>query len=365
MKIGFDVSQTCQEKSGTGFFADQVIRALAEVDESNEYLLLPWFYDYRPDTVEKATKINQKNFTIKKINNFSDETPEIKDLGIVHSNNFRYPYGISAKKIVTIYDVSFMDFPEYTTEANRIVCYKGTLDSMLFADKVIAISKYTKERLMHFFPSVPDTKICVVYSGNRDTLLKEDVSTEYIKNFRLAENNYFLTVGTIEPRKNYGTLIRAYKLYREKSQEPKKLCIAGGYGWMQEGFRKEIQELGLEQDVVVTEYVSDVVLASLYRYCHAFVYSSWYEGFGLPVLEAMNFHKPVIASNVTSIPEIVGDSGLLIHPNSCEEIAESMKKIEEDNTLYQELATKGSNRAQKFSWINSAKKIRKIYNSIV
>lgn len=365
MKIGFDISQTCQEKSGTGFFADQVIRNLAEVDKENEYTLLPWFYDYRPSTVEKATKITQKNFKVKKMDNFSDTNPEIRELDIVHSNNFGFPHGIAAKKVVTLYDVSFMDCPEYTTEANRIVCYKGTLDAMLFADKIISISQYTKERLLHFFPFVNEKKVEVVYCGNRDILLKEKEDERLINRFKLSKSEYYLAVGTIEPRKNYKTLLKAYKIYRDRNKQYKKLCIAGGYGWMQENFMDDIIDLGLADDVIVTGYVSELELSNLYRYCFAFVYPTWYEGFGLPVLEAMNFGKPVIASDVTSIPEIVGDSGLLIRPDSFEEIADYMKKIEDDNILYQELAMKGFNRAQKFSWINSAKQIRDIYNSIV
>ena len=172
MKIGFDISQTCESKSGTGFWADQLIRALARVDKSNQYTLFPWFYDYRPQTVENATHIEQKNFRQEKIDKFS-ESELIKQLDIIHYNNFRFPRKKKKKKVVTIYDVCFMDCPQYTTEANRLFCYKGTLDSLLFADKIIAISEYTKQRLVHFFPFVSDDKIEVVYCGNRDTLMKE------------------------------------------------------------------------------------------------------------------------------------------------------------------------------------------------
>ena len=122
MKIGFDISQTCENKSGTGFYADQLIRALAKIDKENEYTLLPWFYDYRPHTTEHATRIRQKNFEEKLVKNFSDEDSTMKKLDLVHANNFRYPKDLSAKKIVTIYDVCFMDHPEYTTEANRLFC---------------------------------------------------------------------------------------------------------------------------------------------------------------------------------------------------------------------------------------------------
>ncbi|MDE7310466.1 MAG: glycosyltransferase family 4 protein [Eubacterium sp.] len=365
MKIGFDISQTCEKKSGTGFYADQLIRALAHIDKENEYTLLPWFYDYRPHTVEHATRIQQKNFEQKLIKNFSEEDPVMKKLDIVHSNNFRYPKNLSAKKIVTIYDVCFMDYPEYTTEANRLFCYQGTLDAMLFADKVIAISNYTKDRLLHFFPSVPKDKVEVIYCGNRDTLLAEQENRRVLERFRLREGTYFLSVGTIEPRKNYGTLLKAYKRYKELSKNDKKLCIAGGYGWMQENFTKEIESLGLAQDVVVTEYVSDAELANLYRYCFAFLYPTWYEGFGLPVLEAMNFGKPVIVSDVTSIPEIVGTDGLLVKPDAYAGFAEYMLRLEEDQELYRCMVENGYGRVGGFQWEEAAKRVLDLYGQIL
>lgn len=364
MKIGFDISQTCESKSGTGFFADQMIRALAQIDKENEYTLFPWFYDYRPSTLDKATKINQKNFKEKILKKFNDDEEHIGQLDIIHSNNFRFPKDVSAKKIVTLYDVCFMDYPEYTTEANRLFCYKGTLDSMLFADKIITISQYTKNRLLHFFPFADESKIEVVYCGNRDTLLKEKADERIVGRYNLARDEYYLSVGTIEPRKNYGTLLKAYKLYKERNKEYKKLCIAGGYGWMQENFKNDIVELGLSDDVIVTGYVSEMELANLYRYCFAFVYPTWYEGFGLPVLEAMNFGKPVIASNVSSIPEIVGDGALLIDPNSIMEIVEKMEQLEEQESLYYMLVEKGQIRKNVFSWENGAYELLKLYERI-
>lgn len=365
MRIGFDISQTCESKSGTGFFADQMIRALAKIDYENNYILFPWFYDYRPQTLDKATKLVQENFEESVIKEFSDDNLIMRQMDIVHSNNYRFPKDISAKKVVTLYDVCFMDHPEYTTEANRLFCYQGTLDSMLFADKIIAISEYTKKRLLHFFPSVSENKIEVIYCGNRDTLLKEKIDANLIERLGLRKEEYILSVGTIEPRKNYTTLLKAFKIYKEKSQEYKKLCIAGGYGWMEENFKQKISELGLEDDVIVTGYATDEELANLYRYCFAFVYPTWYEGFGLPVLEAMNFGKPVIASNVTSIPEITGDAAILTTPGNAEEIMEGMLTLENDEDLYSKLIAKMPERIRLFSWERSALQLVDTYKAVL
>lgn len=362
MKIGFDISQTCESKSGTGFFSDQLIRALAEVDQENEYILFPHFYDYRPQDTKAATHIHKKNFKNRIISDFSDHTKEIADLDIIHSNNFRFPKDTCAKKIVTIYDVCFLEYPEYTTEANRLFCYQGTLDSMLYADKIIAISEYTKQRLIHFFPFVDERKIEVVYCGNRDTLLTYHDKINSIKKYNLMPEQYFLSVGTIEPRKNYETLLKAYKEYLSNSQQHKKLCIAGGYGWLEDDFRQKIEALGLENDVVVTGYVSEEDLANLYRYCFAFIYPTWYEGFGMPVLEAMNFGKIVIASNVTSIPEVVGNAGILVEPGDVQGISHNMLRIEKDKQNPYTLLVR--ERVQMFSWKNEAHKLFEIYKSL-
>lgn len=364
VRIGFDISQTCETKSGTGFFADQLIRALADIDKENEYVLFPHFYDYRPIDMSQMTRVENENFQPRVISDFSDNTKEIRNLDIVHSNNFRFPQNTRAKKVVTIYDVCFLEHPEYTTEANRLFCYKGTLDTMIGADKIIAISSYTKQRLLHYFPMVEESKIEVVYCGNRDTLQRENIEPSILDKFHLQRESFFLSVGTIEPRKNYGTLLKAYSEYRKRSKNPKKLCIAGGYGWLENDFQEKIEKMNLSNEVIVTRYVSDMELANLYRYCYSFVYTSWYEGFGMPVLEAMNFRKPVIASNVTSIPEIVGRTAILIEPHIVSQIADAMESLETDTDLYDKLGKEGYERAKFFSWKKAATDIMKIYFEI-
>lgn len=365
MNIGFDISQTCETKSGTGFWADQLINALSRVDSENSYTLFPWFYDYRPIEVEKATTIHQKNFTKLVTKNFTDNNPKIEKLDVIHSNNFRYPNDVSARKVVTIYDVCFLDCPEYTTEANRLFCYNGTIDSMLYADKIIAISKYTKDRLLHFFPFVDSNKVEVVYCGNRESLLNEKVSIDTISKYQLDENEYYLSVGTIEPRKNYDTLIDAYLEYRKSVANPKKLCIAGGYGWMQDHFKSRIEELGLSKSVVVTGYVSDNELANLYKYCYCYISTTWYEGFGLPILEALNFEKPTIVSKVASIPEIVGDNAVFINPLDVDTVIKGMVSIEEDSNLFNSLRCGCKKETSRFSWDDSANHLLKVYGELM
>lgn len=365
MRIGYDISQTGENKAGCGFFADQLIRAIANVDNQNQYILYPWFYDYKSPDYKKTTFISKKNFESRRIRDFDNINQDtIGNIDVIHSNNFRYPWNINAKKIVTIYDVGFLDYPEYTTEANRLICYRGTFDSMLNADKIISISNYSKERLLHFFPFTDEKKISVVYLGNRDTLTKEEDDKNVLRKYGIDENQYFLSVGTVEPRKNYRNLLKAYAEYKKASSSYKKLCIAGAFGWLEEDFMDEIKQLGLKEDVIVTGYVSERELSNLYRYCFSFAYISWYEGFGLPILEAMNFKKPVIASNVTSIPEVTLDKAILVNPQDINEIAEAMYQLEKSTQLFNHLSIDGYNRAKFFTWEKTAREVIEIYGDI-
>ena len=365
MRIGFDVSQTCVNKSGTGFYADQLARALARQDKVNRYFLLPRFYDYIQGRAEDATSIEQPNFQTVSVGNFSRTDELFGSLDIVHSNNFRYPKDVDARKIVTIHDVSFMDRPEFTTEENRMFCFRGTFDAVLNADMIIAVSEYTRERLLYYFPYVDKKRIRVVYEGSREALKNERDDAGILSAYGLEPQEYFLSVGTIEPRKNYDTLLKAYRKYKENNRaDYKKLCIAGGHGWMEEDFGSRIKGYGLGEDVIVTGYVTDEVLSNLYRYSYAYVYTTWYEGFGLPLLEAMSFGKPIIASNVTSVPEVAGDAAILLNPENSNTFADAMELLQKDKKRYDELSAKAAQRAKMFSWDKTAGAIIDIYNEI-
>ncbi len=365
MKIGFDISQTAENKAGCGFFADQLIKMLAEIDDNNEYILYPCFYNYCHPDYKKATQLNKNNFSYKIVKGLGNvNNKSMGDIDIIHSNNFTYPENVSALKVVTIYDVGFLDYPEFTTEANRIVCYNGTFDSLLFADKILTISNYSKNRLLYYFPTIKEEKIQVIKLGAREDLHKEIIDFSILKKFNIESGAYYLSVGTIEPRKNYETLLKAFKKYVSQTKEPKKLCIAGGYGWLEEDFISKIEELELQSYVTVTGYVTEQQLSNLYRECYGFIYPTWYEGFGLPVLEAMSFKKPIISSNVTSIPEIVGEAGILIDPNSSSQLTQAITLLDKDNVLYKELCIAGYERSKGFTWEECAKQVLKIYENL-
>lgn len=376
MKIGFDVSQTGADKRGCGYFADSVIRQISTLDFSNQYLLYSTFGDKFWDPSDKKCNISRNNFkkglshsTLYKAKQFWQKLPldviekRLGSVDILHANNFFCPPKFKNTKIVyTLYDLSFIDYPDYTTEANRLVCFDGVFQASLNADYIIAISNASRDRFLEIFPYYDAKRISVIHLASRfdrAQLVKKPSRFSH-----LPENQYWLNVGTIEPRKNQVRLLHAYAKLKAVQKNALPFVLAGGAGWMMESFQKEIAQLGLEKDVILTGYVSDVELQWLYANCFAFLYPSLYEGFGLPVLEAMSLNKPVITSNIAPITEITGDAAVLVDPLDEGAICQGMLSLTNNSDYYHRVMRECFERAKLFSWHNSATKMLSIYDNI-
>jgi glycosyltransferase involved in cell wall biosynthesis len=372
MRIGYDVSQTAEEKAGCGFFADQIIRSLLKMDKINEYILYPTFYSYRNPSFAQATKIEAKNchphfkgmsfhamvhmWEIK----MEDRTEWLGSPDIVHSNNFSCIKDHKAKIVFTIYDVAPMVYPEFTTEENRVICFDGLFSASLYADHCIAISEYTKKSFLHYFPHYPEKRITVVHLGTRESLISNmnaDLKVKVLKKFDIA-GEFWLGVGTIEPRKNYRLLIEAYS---ELIDQKRPLVIAGGKGWLESDLGQRIKQSGIKERVKFLGYVTDEELSVLYSSCFAFIYPSFYEGFGLPVLEAMSCGAAVITSNTSSLPEVGAEAVLYIDPWSKESLVEKMKLLMDHPLLIQELRKKSKERSKMFSWNKAAERVLQVH----
>jgi Glycosyltransferase len=378
MKIGFDVSQTAEDMAGCGFFSKQVVSHMIDINRGNQYLLYPMFYGYRHPDFKKAYRNDRdyvKNFfsdmSWQRANRLWNESSDVNNLlgnpDIVHSNNFSFPTGTSAKKVMTIYDMGYLDCPEFTTEANRLICFQGAFEASLYADHIVTISNFSKNSFLKYFPYYPEERISVVYLGNRPTLKRVTSESEWKKvqnKFGLKES-FWLGVGTVEPRKNYRLLLEAYSELVKTDKQTKPLYIAGGRGWMEEGIQDKIVELGIAEYVKFLGYVTDDELSALYSKCFAFVYPSHYEGFGLPVLEAMNCWAPVITSNNSSLPEVAGDAALYIDSNDSNQLVQTMKKLNSDSELRNELILKSEMQANNFSWDRAADQILSIYEKVM
>jgi glycosyltransferase involved in cell wall biosynthesis/SAM-dependent methyltransferase len=370
MKIGFDISQTGSSKAGCGYFAENLIQGLAQIDTANEYILYPTFGDvfWEPDK-SSLVQINQPNFrrgplqrSLEEMEIFWNTPPadfaaRIGYPDIIHANNFFCPIAGAPKAqiIYTLYDMAFVDLPELTTESNRIACFDGMFRASLYADRIIAISEYSRQRFLEMFPHYPADHVVVIYPASRfsrqDSLLKPHLLAQF------QPEQFFLSVGTLEPRKNYLRLLHAYARLKTYRGSTLPLVLAGGKGWLMDDFEQTMDRLGLRQDVILLGYVDNPVLHWLYQNCFAFVYPSLYEGFGLPVLEAMSLGAAVITSNVTSLPELVSDAGILIDPLREEEIYGAMLNLIEEGSSRDNLKRRALARASLFSWENTARQV--------
>lgn len=374
MRIGFDVSQTGRKKAGCGNYADGLIRRLAQIDNENEYVLYPAVGDlfWDPECEHQTFACEQPNFQrLPAPNSFESSTAfwrfpgadfeeTLGDPDIFHSNNFYCPKGLQQARLVyTLYDLSFLVHPEWTTEANRSGCYAGVLGASLNADWMVAISEHSRRHFLEVFPYFPPERTTVVYPASR--FADSSIATKPDCLRQLRPNGFWLTVATIEPRKNHKRLLLAYSRLKESNPDCPPLVLVGGTGWMVEDLTSHVKELRLGVDVIPTGYIDDSALAWLYRNCLAFVYPSLFEGFGMPVLEAMTMGAPVIASNNSSIPEIVGTAGQLVDPEDTASIASGMQQVLTGWTNSNALRENARREAAKFSWDVSARLLLDVY----
>jgi glycosyltransferase involved in cell wall biosynthesis len=248
-------------------------------------------------------------------------------------------------RVVTIHDLVWRRFPETMMWQNLLVERALMAPSIAHADRVICVSRFTASEVSRYYPSA---------LGKCDVIHEAPSLTTPGADTAITEGSYLLFVGTLEPRKNLARLLRAYARLVQHEVVP-ELVIAGGEGWGDTGLAALVRKLELEGRVRLTGFVDDAELQDLYRGACALLMPSLYEGFGLPALEAMSFGIPVIASSTSSLPEVVGDGGILVNPYSESEIAAAILRLVEDPALRSELSLKARQRSRIFSWDRAAR----------
>ncbi len=378
MKIGFDISQTGKDKAGCGYFADSLIQSLAASGQDNEYVLYPHFGAGFWDPTGRKTTRNFDLNNVSRIvigNNFhesqafwkyfpSDGEDMLGNPDIVHANNFFCPLALQEAKLVyTLYDLAFLLYPEFTSEQNRWTCYEGVFNASCYADFIVSISHYSRKNFMEIFPHYPADRIRVAYPASRFSSMSGSEQGSAFK--ELIPDKFWLAVGTLEPRKNIRRLLTAYAAFISGNPHGIPLVLAGGKGWLEDDLEEFINILGISGCVKMLGYVSDDELIWLYRNCFAFIYPSVFEGFGLPVVEALSLGAAVITSNTTSLPEIAGNAACYV--NSLEEkaIAAAMWKLMNDNDYRMKLKSLSKTQSLKFSWDRCASEVLDIYREVV
>jgi glycosyltransferase involved in cell wall biosynthesis len=378
MRIGFDTSQTGRAKAGCGYFAEGLIRQLVADDDRNGYILYPavgdlfWDADCATSTFASDRPGFQRwkapvDFEASRrfwCNPGEDFERKLGNPDIFHSNNFFCPWGLKQARLVyTLYDLSFIEDAGWTTEENRIGCFSGVFRAGLYADLIVAISEYTRQHFLSTFPSFPASRVAVVYPASR---FEGPCHAKTPGRFAaLQPGGFWLSVGTIEPRKNYGRLLDAYRILKAENGSTLPLVLAGGQGWLLQHFETLLQGLEPDRDVILPGYVSDDEMEWLYQNCFGFLYPSLFEGFGMPVLEALGFGAPVLCSNTSSLPEAAGDAALFFDPLDTREIAAAMHRLASGEVSRDLLRAAAQRQARKFSWAGSASRLRELYDHVM
>lgn len=276
--------------------------------------------------------------------------------------NFVIPPNISGKVITTIHDLTYILYPNTMDTSNRKRLEKDMHSTVKRADYIITISESSRKDIIKYL-HVDENKIQVIYPGVDEVYKKVLNSDEIItvKNKYNIHGKYLLYLGTLEPRKNIETIIRAYNCFKKADKDNIKLVLAGKKGWLYDNIFKLVKEFDIEDSVIFTDYIDDSDKAPLYRGAEMFLFPSLYEGFGMPVIEAMASGTPVITSNSSSLPEVAGEAAIITDPLDYKKISESIELILNNNGLREKMVNEGIKQASKFSWDLSAEKLKNIY----
>ncbi len=363
MRVGIDARLVYYSQAGIGQYILHLVDGLAKVDGANEYVLL----QSRKDNTTILEHPNFRRVSLWTPSHHRLEryalNVELMRLGldVLHSPDFIPPHRPSCKSVITVHDLAFLLYPHFLTKESAR--YYGHIDEAVrWTDHIIAVSESTKRDTMQHL-GVPEDKITVVYEAANPIFrpVDRDTAREEVRNRHGVDGPFILFVSTIEPRKNVPTLMRALWQLCECYKEDIRLVLAGGRGWLFEDAFAVVEELDLDGRVHFVGRVSSEDLLYLYNAAEMLAHPAFYEGFGLPPLEAMACGLPPIVSNVASLPEVVGDAGLLIDPHDVDELTVAMWRLLNDSALREEIQAKGLRQAQRFSWERAARETLEIY----
>ncbi|MDM8518925.1 glycosyltransferase family 1 protein [Anaerolineales bacterium HSG6] len=284
---------------------------------------------------------------------------------LYHAMAFVSPILLPCPSVVTVYDLSFLRFPEAFRPINRYYLRYFTALSVQRAKAVITISESTRQDVINLLGK-PANQVHTIYCGADDSFRPLPVAE--VAQFRQQQNlpdQFILYLGTLEPRKNLSELIRAYGQLCQLDPITPPLIVAGGKGWYYQAIFALVAELGLQERVRFPGYVPQEALPFWYNAATLFVYPSLFEGFGLPVLEAMACGTPVVTSNVSSLPEVAGKAGMLVKPDNPLQLAQAMHLILNQPDLQQTMRERGLRQAARFRWDKAAQETVTVYKKLL
>ncbi len=356
-----------KDYTGIGRYAYNLLQTLGTIDQENQYLLYAkkGFFSFR----KKLPRFDYKNMQLK-IDRFGIGID--KTLGEVDLYHSLCPEQIKLHKakrvVVTVHDLIFKAFSIAHTQETVDETAKQFEGIMAKASKIICCSQSTSMDLQKYFNVNPE-KIAQIYQGVDKNVFyvigeEEDRAAQKLLKSHGIHSPYILCVGTIEPRKNLDNVFKAFQQLISRGKFKGKLVVVGSRGWLSEGLEELIRSLNLKDHVILPGFLSDGDLRCFYNKAEVFVFPSFYEGFGFPIVEAFCCGTPVVTSNVSSCPEVASDAALCVDPYKSEAIASAIEKIMEDKILRQALREKGFKRAGDFTFLKTAQKTLQVYQEV-
>ena len=369
MRIGINASKVFDVHTGVGRYTSNLCSSILETGSKKDY------YFYTPGRIGNTIMTDIEGTLLEKPGTpIQNNTLRIlweqivlpiysrKDrLDLFHYTD--HALSLLSRKcpiIITVHDIAYIRFPDLLNKARQVYKKYILMESIKRASIIIADSYSTKRDIVEFF-GINGKKIKVVHLGVESRFRPVSNVEEYRLKNKLP-SKMILNVGTLEPRKNVVTLMKAFKKLMEKDVDGYKLVIAGDKGWLYEQIFNEVEHSDLKKEILFLGVVKDEDLPMLYNCADIFVYPSLYEGFGLPPLEAMACGIPVITSNTSSLPEVIGDAGIMVDPTDVNSLCEAMHSVLTNKKLWQHMSNKGLERSKLFSWDNTVKQILKIYD---
>jgi len=371
LRIAIDAHSVGAKLAGNESYATNLIEALAQVDSVNEYTLYV-------TTREAQARFSERwpNF---RVQTTLPHTPLIRipltlaaelrkhPVDVLHVQ-FTAPPFCPCPVVVSVHDLSFEHLPETFNRRSRTQLRLTVRHSVRRAARILTLSEHTRRDMIETYGTSPQRITAIPlaapsYFGR----VQEEKELQRVRHIYGIEGDYILCVSSIQPRKNLPRLVRAYASLRNKRGPGKlpKLVLVGKCAWLYDETLRSIEEGKMKDSVILTGYVPQSDLPALYSGSVCFVYPSYFEGFGLPPLEAMKCGTPVIAGNRTSLPEVVGDAGILVDPFDVSAIAAAIERIVDDSDFRHQLSVKGLARSRIFDWRETARRTLNVYEQVV
>lgn len=370
MRIAIDAHSVGAKLGGNESYAVNLIESLAQIDDVNDYTLYV-------TTAEARDRFHQRwpNF---KVRTTLPHTPLIRipltlsaelrkhPVDVLHVQ-FTAPPFCPCPVVVSIHDLSFEHLPYTFRRRSRTQLRLTVRHSARRAAKILTLSEHTRRDVIDTYGIEPSRITAIPLAAPAHFYPVEDYrELQRVRHNYGIDGPYILSVGSIQPRKNLARLVKAYASLRGKyaQTELPKLVLAGKCAWLYDETLRALEQTGVTKSVILTGYVPETDLPALYSGALCFVYPSYFEGFGLPPLEAMKCGAPVIVGNKTSLPEVVGDAALTVDPFDTSSIAAAIESLINDSVLRRELSVKGRKRAELFDWRETARQTLRIYEQV-